>query len=247
MIFELTDTSKVRALYEGWQETIIYSCLQRVMGGIYVTDTDRPESAVACAGCFAFYAGKPDRELVAGKPEGYVIMIPQNRAWASLIEECFPSAKKITRYATKKDTRFDADALRKELTGLPEGYELREIDADLYDKCLTPPFARDFVSSFGSKEEYLKLGIGMVIIKDGNIVSGASSYTRYNEGIEIEVDTAVSERRKHLAYIACSALILKCLEEGLYPSWDAHNVHSLRLAEKLGYEFDHEYTAYETI
>ena len=85
----------------------------------------------------------------------------------------------------------------------------------------------------------------MVIMKDGEIVAGASSYTRYKAGIEIQVDTLPSERRKHLAAIACSALILKCLEENLYPSWDAQNMNSVRLAEKLGYEFAHEYTAYE--
>ena len=40
-------------------------------------------------------------------------------------------------------------------------------------------------------------------------------------------------------------LILRCLDEGLYPSEDAQNMASVHLAEKLGYEFDHEYTAYE--
>ena len=75
--------------------------------------------------------------------------------------------------------------------------------------------------------------------------AGAASYTRYREGIEIEVDTAESERRKHLATVSCSALILKCLDEGLYPSWDAQNMGSVHLAEKLGYAFGHEYIAYE--
>ena len=83
------------------------------------------------------------------------------------------------------------------------------------------------------------------LLKNGKIVSGASSYTRYREGIEIEVDTAAPERRNHLATVACAALILRCLEEGLYPSWDAHNMDSVRLAEKLGYKFSHAYTAYE--
>ena len=91
------------------------------------------------------------------------------------------------------------------------------------------------------------MGRGMVILKNGIIVAGASSYTRYREGIEIEVDTIEPERRKHLATIACSALILNCLEEGLYPSWDAQNMNSVHLAEKLGYEFDHEYAAYEVV
>ena len=84
-----------------------------------------------------------------------------------------------------------------------------------------------------------------MILKSGRIVAGASSYTRYKEGIEIEVDTIEDERRKGLATIVCAALILQCLEEGLYLGWDARNMNSVRLAEKLGYEFDHEYTAYE--
>ena len=64
-------------------------------------------------------------------------------------------------------------------------------------------------------------------------------------GLEIEVDTVEEERRKGLATAASAALILRCLDEGLYPSWDAQNMLSVHLAEKLGYEFDHEYTVYE--
>ena len=179
MVYKLKKMSEVSHLFEGWHETMIYSCLQGVMGYIYVTDTENPKSAAASAGCFIFYAGEPDRKLLEDKPEGFVIMVPQNEAWAMLIEKCFPDAR------------------------------------------------------------------GMVILKDEEIVAGAASYTRYNEGIEIEVDTMESERRKHLATIACSALILQCLEENLYPSWDAQNMNSVCLAQKLGYEFDHEYAAYE--
>ena len=245
MVYELTDTSKVNPLFEGWNETLIYSCLQKVMGKIFVTDLTSPLSAMAYAGCFAFYAGVPDKELVLSKPKGFVIMTPQNKEWGKCIETCFPAAKKVTRYAIKKDTRFDLSLLRDMVKKLPEGYELKEIDKDVYDLCLTDPVTRDFVSSFESKEKYLEIGRGMVVMKSGRIVAGASSYTRYNEGIEIEVDTVEKERRKGLATVVCAALILRCLEEGLYPSWDAQNMNSVHLAEKLGYEFDHEYSAYE--
>ena len=54
MIRELEDTSKAEKLFEGWNETLIYSCLQKIMGKIFVTDTDNPVSAMAFAGCFAF-------------------------------------------------------------------------------------------------------------------------------------------------------------------------------------------------
>ncbi len=245
MVFELNDTSKAESIFAGWQETMIYSCLQRVMGKVYVTDLENPVSAFAFAGCFAFLAGVPNVELVEEKPAGFVIMVPQNGEWAELIESIYPDAKKVTRYAIKKDTRFDVAALKKNLRLLPYGYELKAIDGKIYDLCLENPVTADFVSAFESKETYLKDGRGVVILKDGKIVSGASSYTRYSEGIEIEVDTVEEERRKHLALIVCSALILQCLEEGLYPSWDAHNMGSVRLAKRLGYEFDHEYIAYE--
>lgn len=246
-IYELKDTSKVKEIFSGWQETMIYSCLQNIMGKIYVTDAQNPISAFAFVGCFGFFAGKLDRELICSKPEGFVIMVPQNEEWSALIEECYPSAKKVSRYAIKKETKFDVGTLRTEISKLPPEYELRQIDSVIYDKCLENPITADFVSAFENKEQYLKIGRGMVILKDDKIVAGASSYTRYDKGIEIEADTVESERRKHLAAVACSALILKCLDEGLYPSWDAQNMNSVHLAEKLGYELDYEYIAYEVV
>ena len=247
MLYELEDTSKVKELFAGWNETLIFSCLQKIMGKVYVSDPEQPKSAFAFVGCFGFYAGIPDKEIVMDRPDGFVIMTPQNNEWAKLIEECYPLAKKVTRYAIKKDTIFDRTMLQNEIKKLPAGYELKKIDADIYDRCLENPATEDFVSAFESKEKYLQMGRGMVILKNGIIVAGPSSYTRYREGIEIEVDTIEPERRKHLATIACSALILNCLEEGLYPSWDAQNMNSVHLAEKLGYEFDHEYAAYEVV
>ena len=171
-----------------------------------------------------FFADEePDIELVKNKPSGFVIMLPQNKAWAELIETGYPSSRKVTRYAIKKDTRFDIKALKRNLQMLPDSYELKPIDDNIFDMCPGSPVANDFVSVFESKEKYLKKGRGVVILQDGKIVSGASSYTRYR----------------------CSALVIRCLEEGSYPSWDAHNMGSEHLAEKPGYEFDHEYAAYE--
>lgn len=246
MVYELKEIDDaVKSIFAGWEETLIYSCLQQVMGKVFVTDVDNPKSACAYVGCFAFYAGIPDKELVANKPDGFVIMTPENDEWGNLIEECFEDAKKCTRYAIRKDTVFDKKKLINFTEMLPEGYTVKKIDDKLYDECLKDPVWTDFVSSFVNKEDYLENGRGIVILKSGEIVAGASSYTRYKEGIEIEVDTKLEERRKHLASIACSHLILNCLEEGLYPSWDAQNMNSVHLAEKLGYKFAHEYTVYE--
>ena len=45
--------------------------------------------------------------------------------------------------------------------------------------------------------------------------------------------------------LSCGArLILDCLDRRLVPSWDAHNLPSVSLAEKLGYRLRAPYQAY---
>jgi hypothetical protein len=245
MIYRLENTDTVKNLFDGWEETPVYSCLQKTMGSVYVTDLQTPVSAMALLGCFAFLAGEPDRELVLSKPAGFTVLVPQDERWNACIESCFPEARKTVRYAIRKDTQFDPVYLQRIVEQLPEGYELKPIDGTIYDLCLLDPLTECFVSVFPGKEQYLQHGKGFVVMRDGRIVSGASSYSRYREGIEIEVDTVEDERRKGFASAACAALILQCLDEGLYPSWDAHDMVSVRLAQKLGYELDHAYTVYE--
>ena len=213
------------------------------MGKILVTDPEHPKSAMAVIGDFAFFAGEPDLELLCGKPERWMIVVPQNAAWEALIENNFPAYKRI-RYALKKDTVFDREKLEDLAKALPEGYTFRRIDGALYDLCLKDEAFADNVSVFGSKESFLELGRGFAVMKDGKIVSAASSYSRYRKGIDIEIGTVREERRKGLASAVAAKLILACLDEGLYPAWDAANMLSVRLAEKLGYEFSREYVCY---
>ena len=246
MVYTLTDPEKVRPLFGSWEETMIISCLQRVMGTLYVTDTGHPKSVMAVLGDFAFFAGRPCRELAESKRPGFLIMVPQNEAWAHMIEACFPGrCRRVTRYAIRKDTVFDRDRLRSLKSRLPEGCLLQRIDSTLYDQCMENAWSRDLVSVFPSREAFLRDGLGMAVTVNGRIVSGASSYTRYREGIEVEVDTRRDYRRRSLATVCSAALILSCLDLGLYPSWDAQNLWSVCLAEKLGYTFSHEYPVYE--
>lgn len=245
MLYELQDTAKVGKLFQNWEETMIFSCLQKIMGQIFVTDLESPQAACAVVGCFRFYAGEPDPELILHRTGEFVIMVPQNEAWAEEIEKKLPKAHRVIRYAMKHEGEFDRSQLRMWVDEIPDGYILRPIDRALYEVCLQNRATADLVAAFDGKEAYLRYGRGMVILKGTQIVSGASSYSRYREGIEIEIDTVEGERRRHLARSASAALILQCLEEGLYPSWDAQNLVSVSLARQLGYELSYEYPAYE--
>lgn len=251
MIHEVTGTENVKQLFAGWQETLIWSCLQGVMGHLYADSADAPESAMAILGDFCFFAGKPNGELIAYKPgwcrQDFIIMTALTAEWFPLIESVYGErAAKVTRYAMKKEADvFDERKLSSLAQSVSKGFTLRMIDRELFEDCRKHDWSRDFVSLYSDYEEYREKGLGVVALADGRPVSGASSYSRYREGIEIEIDTKAEHRRQGLAAACGARLILECLDRGLYPSWDAQNPWSVALAEKLGYHFDHEYTAYE--
>lgn len=280
MLRSLEKPAEAWALFEGWQETMIWSCLQGRMGSIYAAAPGWAKDAAAKAGTaaeaeiagtaaekagavaavrsvaavlgdFSFFAGVPDEELVSLWPDqcrpDFRIMVPGSAAWAALIEDCYgESARRVVRYAMKKEPEvFDRERLSGAAAALAGEYSLRPIDEELYFRCREEQWSTDLVSQFETYEKFRRLGLGVVAVKAGAIVSGASSYSSYQGGIEIEIDTKREFQRKGLAYGCGAKLILECLERGLYPSWDAQNLQSVALAKKLGYHFDHEYAAYE--
>lgn len=251
MICQAELNQNAAALFADWNESLIWSCLQGIMGRIYVDEKEKPLSAMAILGDFCFFAGRSNRELTAYKPEwceqDFIIAVPQNEQWAKMIEECFGDrARKVVRYAIKKEPDiFDRNRLQEFVRQLPSEYSIRLIDEEMYEFCRKESWCVDFVSQFADWPMYQKMGLGVVVLKDGIPAAGASSYSVYADGIEIEIDTKPEFRRKGLATVCGARLILECLDRGLYPSWDAQNPWSVALAEKLGYHFDHEYTAYE--
>ncbi|HEL1757408.1 TPA: GNAT family N-acetyltransferase [Streptococcus suis] len=240
---------QVTRLFGDWPETIIWTCLEGTMGQIYVDDSQSPQSVLALYGWqsfFGFFAGKPNLALLKMCEGKDIILVPQNQAWSDLIEGTYGDRiRSFTRYATKKDTSFDLGHLQKLIDALPEEFDLKVIDRNLYDACLEEEWSRDLVGNYIDVEQFLDLGLGCVILHKGQVVSGASSYASYSAGIEIEVDTREDYRGLGLAKACAAQLILACLDRGLYPSWDAHTLTSLKLAEKLGYQLDRPYQAYE--
>ena len=69
MIYELKDTSKACALFTGWQDSVVWSALQGVMGKIYVDSLEKPESGAVMLGDFCFLSGRPTEEMALFCPE----------------------------------------------------------------------------------------------------------------------------------------------------------------------------------
>ena len=252
---QISEMSLAAPLFEGWDETLIWSCLQGVMGEVYAVEGENGTLlAQAVLSDFCFFAGNAglagyDAAAALAKNDVYtreiMIFVPQNDGWSRVIETAFPGrCSKFTRYAFEKNTEFDRTRLQSFLHSVPEGFSVVPIDRRLYDLSHAFCWSKDLCSQYADWEEYDRCGLGFMALHDGEPVAGASSYSYYNGGIEIEIDTREDFRRLGLAAACASALILECLGRGLYPSWDAANEISVSLAKKLGYRFSHAYTAY---
>lgn len=242
---------KLDSLFHNWNETLIWSCLHGFMGSAWADDIVNPTAAQIIIADFCFLAGSPNEELVRNKPQNhksnFIIMVPENEEWAKLIEKVYKEkAVKVTRYATKKEKDiFNKEKLKSIVKNIESNYEIKLIDEKSYNMIIKNEWSKDLCSQFKDFNDYKKRGLGTAAFINGELVSGASSYTVYKNGIEIQIDTREDYRRKGLASACGAKLILECLKRNLYPSWDAQNQWSLSLAEKLGYHFDKEYYAYE--
>lgn len=251
MIYEVDADvrKKLVPMFEKIDSTMILSYLQGHMGTAWVDNLENPTVAQITVGIFVFFAGNPNineaQELLHNLPD-FALVIVDSDDWKELIETVHNGAcERFQRFRFHKNPdHLDRDRIQKLLSTLPEGYELKRVDKDIVEAATFHDLSEDFVSQFDSVEDFLDRGAGYAILKEGQVISAATSFSIYDDGLEIEIASHPNYRRQGLATIVASALILDCLERGKYPSWDAANPESVELAKKLGYMFKESYDTY---
>lgn len=243
----------VAPLFANWQETMIWSALEGGMGKIW-TLGPKARAALCENADFLFLAGAPGEEtlrlLEAWRQERagqFIILVAGDAACNDLVPRVFGQAARCwERYAFHKGGEsFDCEQLKRFAQSLDQPFELRLFDESLYHQALENEWSRDFCSQFDSAQDYLTRGLGVAALLDGELAGGASSYAVYSRGIEIQIQTREDLQRRGIATACGARLILECLERGLYPSWDAANMESVRLARKFGYREAGAYLSWE--
>ena len=251
MIYEADKSvrEKLIPMFEKIESNIILSYLQGHMGNAWVDNLENPTVAQITVGIFVFFAGdsntKEAEELLYNLPD-FTLAIVDSDEWKNRIETVHSgSIEKFQRYRFNKNPEhLDKKHIQKLLSTLPEGYEIRRINKNIAKVTSFRELSEDFVSQFDSIDDFINRGVGYAILSEGQVVSAATSFSIYDDGIEIEVASHPNHRRKGLATITASALILDCLDRGIYPSWDGANMESVELAQKLGYIFKESYDTY---
>lgn len=254
MKLEKKDMQGIAPLFKHLTDTVILSCLQGYMGQAWADQRDQPTCAQIIVGDFCFFAGDSScsqaRVLVENIPKecgDSLYMISGDEGWENLVEQTYGNrCRRFERYGFYKgNEKFDVQQLQGYIDRLSPIYEIVPIDSKIYALVKENVWSKDFCAQFSSYEEFKQLGLGFCVLHNNVVVCGASSYSVYDEGIEIEIATKEGDRQQGLATACAAQLILTCLSQGKYPSWDAANKTSVALATKLGYRFDKAYTTYE--
>lgn len=246
----------VNSLCEKRGEVLIQSALEGSTGHVWMPVMNKPSYCLVQQGDFSYLIGIPPKAakslelreaLIEYCHHGFII--PGDELWDNWLEENFSGEyRMISRYATKKGgENFDRKQLKSYLGQIPEEIVVKKINGKLYQQALKEKWSRDFCSNFSSPEDFKKYGLGYVALDDGQIVAGCSAYGRGHDRLAVQVETREDYRNKGLALACSAAFILDCLNQGIYPEWDAANLQSVGLAEKLGYVFDKEYQVYELL
>lgn len=240
----MPEPGKIAPLFAGWDEKVVLAYLQGHMGRAMADDEENPRSAQIWLGDFCYFAGEPDAAL-AEKAAARVI-VPRDAAWAACIRSVWGGGvEESVRYAVKNaPDAFDVAKLTGFARSLPAGYALRLFDEKICDAAMAADWSREFCAQFEDKTDFCSRGLGVAALCGESLVSGAASYCVFDGGVEIEIATRPDCRRLGLAAACGAGLILECLRRGLYPNWDAVDLRSVAVAEKLGYHMDKPYTVF---
>lgn len=178
------------------------------------------------------------RNLISRIPFFKALFLASNSPWLTLIRETWGEhLVEIERYTFPRPT-FDVERLRRLASDLPEGFRVAPIDMPLAQRIISAqdvPILEDHIRQFGSAAAFMQHGFGFCVLERDEIVALISTYAVSRAGVEIQISTHPDCRRRGLATVLGATFILHCLERDLDPHWDAANVASCQLAEKLGY------------
>lgn len=217
--------------------------LEDQMGMAFVDSVEQPQYfLIEQTQFFGYLAGDfvtAGHEFLRQIPQGRFLMAG-SEGWQEAVTSVFGErAVPVKRY------RYSAESLSlhhlKQLAlDNPHTSYLRRIDAALAGT--DTPYLD--IGAFDSVEDFVERGIGFYLLKDDTIIGGAYSSLVCGHAIEVSIVVNPNYQRQGIATALSCQLLLWCLEHHVSPHWDAANIESCALAEKLGYSKDGEYTAY---
>lgn len=241
---------KAFEMLSGFKDSVIFSIFENITGKLYVDDEKKPEIALGCYKDFCFLSGNPCKvenlDAVLFSQCDNPVLIADNSLWADFLAKN-TGFEKITRYKLKACESFDTVKLKsftEKIKSFPQ-LSMRIMNGEDYDSFNPVGWEHDMRGCYKNREDFCEKSFGVIISDGREIVCGATAYSYYSKGIEIQIETKENYRNKGLATIAAAQLLLECEKRGATPHWDAAHMQSAKMAMKLGFEIVCRYDAYQ--
>lgn len=248
--YSLTKANRIRlarAFREVPRVDISIECvLEDQMGAAYVDVLENPSVYMIRIGPFHYFAGeaKSSGGLQMVKDfQPYNLFMSASEEWAEVFKQEYGERFiKIERYSFSSE-KISIEALKKLCEASIFAKDVKRMDAALVERVSGQEHFID-VSDFESAADFEERGIGFYVEKDGKIIGAAYSSLVCSTSIEVSLFVEEEYRRQGIATVLSANLVYWCLEHGMDAHWDAANLESCNLAEKLGYVSVGSYQAY---
>jgi RimJ/RimL family protein N-acetyltransferase len=172
--------------------------------------------------------------------ESSFILVPAGEGWKERLPQLLPEREVLEIY--RRPFQFDGlrfKTLSRWQERLPEGFQLRIMDAALTESIGAPP-------GWFSPEGFLENGLGVVLLAGDEVASLCVSVFASQERMEIDIHTEETYQHRGFAALTAAAFIEECLRRGKLPNWECfwENEASTALAEKLGFQAEADYPVY---
>lgn len=243
----------IQELCAGRSEAPVRAAAEGAMGRVWIPASESPSFCLVSLGAFTYLLGIPPRG--AESIDLYLTLCrecirtnvsAENALWSEWLEDQFQGRFRTSaRYSLGADEEPDPELYEKYVRGLPDGIALKALDPPLYRRAMEERERVNFVSSFADEQQFLQFGKGWAAIsEDGRLVGGCAAYVFPTGLMEVRAATAENFRGRGIASALTASLLLDCERSGVRRSWDAANLFSARVAEKLGYRLRGEYAIY---
>ena len=229
----------------------VASALSGEMGTVAVNDIECPtvgRISLAWANILAGDVATPAAESLLQEILPNTILVPENSGWVDAFYGKWGHRLEKWQRITCRDGSWNIEALKDFERQLPPSYSIKQVSCPAEVKGLIQmgDGLIDF-PNFPTPEDFLNRGIGFLIERNGEIVSGCTSYAVGGGRFDISVRTRQEYQRRGLAQAVAARMISYCLQEDIEPCWDAPSEAGGNLGKKLGYTHAKLYTAYRVL
>lgn len=251
------DYATVRPLLDGLDYNLILTAVLEYTAPaqVFVDDAVHPQSAFLSTPEGNFLVGAADNAAFNQafqrhvtehifSEDDYVVLEFANPAWAETVNNLLNS--RVVEYGryhyTFRQPKIDWRA------ALPDGYVMTPVTADLLARPSLKNSAAiiEGINGWNSADDFLQRGVGMCLLHGETIVSWCLADCASRERIEIGIHTDPAYQRHGHATLAVAATVEAAQAHGYQTiGWHCwvHNIASWKLAEKVGFEREREYSA----